>query len=80
MSEPKEFLTAMQEEAKLRFGKELTPAEVAYQFSLHSNEARIAHLANTRAPESMNVLEAARRHALERAVRVTHERLRKAGR
>jgi hypothetical protein len=80
MSEPKEFLTALQEEAVLRFGQELTPAEVAYQFSLHGPELRIHHLKNIRTPEAMNVLEAGKRHALERAVRLTHERLRRVGR
>jgi hypothetical protein len=79
MSERKDFLDELQEEAVHRFGTELTPAQIAYQFSLHGPEARIQHLKNIRTPESMNVDQAGKRHALERAVRSTHDRLRLAG-
>jgi hypothetical protein len=80
MSERKDFINEMQEEAVHRYGAELTPAQVAYQFSLHGPEARIAHLKAIKTPESMNVEQAGKRHALERAVRMTHEKLRLAGR
>jgi hypothetical protein len=79
MSERKDFVTEMQEEAVHRWGAELTPAQVAYQFSLHGPDARIQHLKAIKTPESMNVEQAGKRHALERAIRSTHERLRLAG-
>ena len=39
-----DFIEEMQTEAKLRFGKELSPAEVAKKFAEHGFEARIYHL------------------------------------
>ena len=79
MSERKDFIDEMQEEAVHRWGHELTPAQAAHQFSLHGPEARIQHLKAIKTPETMNVLSAGRRFAMERAIRSTHERLRLAG-
>ena len=39
-----DFIEEMQTEAKLRFGKELSPSEVANEFTKHDFEARIEHL------------------------------------
>lgn len=73
-----DFIDEMQTEAKLRFGKELSPSEVAEQFTLHGFEARIQHLKNLKTAESFGTpREAVRRHVYERELRSTHERLRK---
>jgi hypothetical protein len=42
----KDFIEELQTEAKLRFGKELSAAEVATEFAKHGFEARIVHLKN----------------------------------
>lgn len=71
-----DFIDEMQTEAKLRFGKELSPSEVAEKFRLHDLEARIHHLKNLKTAESFATpREAATRHVFERALRSTHERL-----
>jgi hypothetical protein len=75
-----DFIEEMQAEANLRFGKELSPAECAAKFAAHKFEDRIFHLKNLKAAESMNLGQAAKRHAFERAIRNTHERLRKVDR
>ena len=73
-----DFIEEMQTEAKLRFGKELSPSEVAEEFQKHDFEARITHLKGLKTPDSYAMpREAAARHVYERELRSTHERLRK---
>jgi hypothetical protein len=76
-----DFIHRMQKRAVLSFGRELTPAEAAEQFALHPMATRIAHLESLRTPEAMSsVRETADRLAMERALKRTHETLRKVGR
>jgi|GraSoiStandDraft_46_1057282.scaffolds.fasta_scaffold365483_3 hypothetical protein len=73
-----DFISELQTEAKLRFGKELSPSEVANEFTKHDFEARIQHLKNLKTADSFGTpREAAARHVYERALRSTHDRLRK---
>lgn len=73
-----DFIEEMQTEAKLRFGKELSPDEVASEFQKHGFEARIQHLKKLKTADSFGtVREAAKRHVFERALRNTHEQLTK---
>lgn len=75
-----DFIDEMQTEAKLRFGKELSPAEVADKFALHDFEARIQHLKNLKTDDTMSLRGAAKRLTFERALKETHHHLRKADR
>ena len=71
-----DFIDEMQTEAKLRFGKTLSPSEVAAEFQKHDFEARIQHLKNLKANGNFSTpREAAQRHVFERALRSTHDRL-----
>jgi hypothetical protein len=73
-----DFIDEMQIEAKLRFGKELSPEEVAEKFALHGFDARIHHLKNLKTSDSFSTpREAAKRYVYERQLRGVHERLRK---
>jgi hypothetical protein len=73
-----DFIDEMQTEAKLRFGKELSPSEVAAEFQKHDFEARIQHLKNLKFADTFGTpREAAGRHVYERALRATHDRLRR---
>jgi hypothetical protein len=74
-----DFLNEAQTEARLRFGKELSPAEVASEFARHDFDARIEHLKNLD-NEDTSLREAAKRLPYTRALHDTHERLRKVGR
>ncbi len=72
-----DFIDELQTEAKLRFGKTLSPSEVANEFQKHDFEARIHHLKNLKTAESFSSpREAAARHVFESALRRTHDRLR----
>ena len=71
-----DFISELQTEAKLRFGKELSPSEVANEFTKHDFEARIQHLKNLKTADSFGTArEAAKRYVFERALRSTHDRL-----
>jgi hypothetical protein len=73
-----DFINEMQTEAKLRFGRELAPAEVASKFAEHGFEARIFHLKHLKTADNFSTpREAAARHVYERALRATHDRLTK---
>ena len=80
MSDDNDFLDELQHESRLRFGRELTPAEAAEKFALHGLDARVQHLKRLKTPEAGTVREIARRHAFEGAMRRVHEELRKVGR
>lgn len=72
-----DFIDEMQKEAKLRFGKELSPVEVAEKFAGHDFEARIFHLKNLKTGDAYSTpRDAAKRHVFERALRGVHEKLR----
>jgi hypothetical protein len=66
--------------AKIRFGRERTLDEQAEDFALHSPASREAALTSLRTPKSLNLLDASRRLAQERALRETDSKLRRAGR
>ena len=73
-----DFIDEMQTEAKLRFGKTLSPDEVAGEFAKHGFEARIQYLKNLKNGDNFDTpREAAARHVFERALRSTHDRLRR---
>jgi hypothetical protein len=78
--ESKDFIEELQAEAKLRFGRELTPSEAAAKFSQHTLDHRIEHLKNLRSDETSNVRKAAERLTFERALKDVHHSLRKVGR
>jgi hypothetical protein len=76
-----DYIDELQREASLRFGKTLSPSEVAAKFQEHDFEARIHHLKNLKTEDSYGTpREAAARHVFERALRSTHENLRKINR
>jgi hypothetical protein len=77
----KDYIEEAQTESKLRFDKELSPAEIADEFARHDFEARIGHLKTLKTADSYATpREAAARHVFERALRSTHERLRRINR
>jgi hypothetical protein len=80
MAETRDYIDHMQEEAKLRFGRELSASEVATQFALHPMDTRINHLKALRADETLTIHGAAKRLTYERALKETHHTLRRAGR
>jgi hypothetical protein len=76
-----DFLERMQREAKLRFGRELTPDEAAAKFAGHGLDHRIEHLSNLdSSDETQNVRAAAERLTYVRALKDVHEKLRRVGR
>jgi hypothetical protein len=77
MAEDKDYIEEAQEEAQLRFGKELSAQELAEKFAGHDLEARVYHLKRLKSDEDMSVAEAARRLTYERALSSVHEKLRK---
>jgi hypothetical protein len=73
-----DYIDEMQSEAKLRFGKTLSPSEVAAEFQKHDFEARIHHLKNLKTADSFDTpREAAKRYVFERELRSVHDRLRR---
>lgn len=75
-----DFIDEMQKDALVRFERELTPAEAAAEFALHPSETRIAYLKSLDGRPLPMSREGAQRHAMETALRRTHETLRKVGR
>lgn len=79
-----DFISEMSAEAELRFGRKLTANEAAEKFALHDMDARVYHLKNLRTSDDpMTTTEAraaSERLVIERALRKTHERLRRIGR
>jgi len=80
MSEDRDFIEEQQAEAALRFGRELSPEECAAKFAGHDFEARIFHLKNLKTSDDLSLPDAAERIGYERALRDTHDRLRKVDR
>ncbi len=80
MDEPKDFLEAMEEESKLRFGRSLTHQEISAKFLEHKLDARVAHLRNLRKDETLSIHKAAERLTLERVLYDAHHAARRAGR
>jgi hypothetical protein len=71
----------MKKEWALRYsGADLTPERASQEFALMNFETRVAHLRNIETPAAMGVRETADRLAMERALRRTHETLRRVGR
>lgn len=71
-----DFIEEMQTEAKVRFGKELSPSEVAEKFALHGFEARIHHLKNLKtADEFRDARRATARFVYERELHNVHRKL-----
>lgn len=75
-----DFIEEMQEEAQLRFGKELTPEECALKFAGHDLEGRVYHLKNLKTDDLTSIRDAAKRLSYVRALNQTHEKLRRVGR
>ena len=75
-----DFIEEMQKDAQERWGRELTPIEAAEKFALHNFETRIYHLKTLDDRPLPMSREGAQRHALETALRRTHEKLRRVGR
>ena len=74
-------INTMKKEWALRYsGAELTPEQASHEFALMPFETRIMHLRGIETPAAMSVRETADRLAMERALRRTHESLRKVGR
>lgn len=73
----KDYIEEAQVEAKLRFGRELSPAEIAGDFAQHNFDARINHLKTLKTDGALDLREAAKRLTYERALLDTHHRLRK---
>ena len=71
-----DYIEEAQREAKLRFGKELSPVELADKFVGHDLEARIVHLKTLSNDGDLTVAEAAKRHSYVSALRNKHEMLR----
>ena len=71
-----DFIEEMQTEAKLRFGKELSPSEVATKFAEHGFEARIQHLKALDTGNSyVDARTASKRYVYEHLLRETHKKL-----
>lgn len=76
-----DYVDELQVEAKLRWGKTLSPSEVAAEFQKHGFEARIQHLKTLKTADSFETpREAAARYVYERALNETHRRLSKINR
>jgi hypothetical protein len=77
----KDYIDEAQEEAGYRFGKELSPVELATEFAKFDFDSRIYHLKTLKASEGeLTAREAAKRHRYEITLRNTHEMLRKVNR
>jgi hypothetical protein len=71
-----DFIEEMQTEAKLRFGKELSPAEVATEFAKHGFEARIQHLKQLDTDDAyVDARAASKRFVYEHLLREVHKKL-----
>jgi hypothetical protein len=79
-----DMIDAMQNEAELKFGHRLTAKEAAEWFSFHDAESRVQHLKTLKRYDTPltthGAKAAAERLLIERALRNTHERLRRIGR
>ena len=80
MAEDKDYIEEAQSEAQLRFGRILSPDELADKFKGHDLEARVYHLKTLKMPDVMTVKEAADRYSYTSALNNVHERLRKVDR
>jgi hypothetical protein len=77
----RDYIEEAQQEAQLRWGKELTSEELATEFAKHDPETRIIHMKTLKSGEGeLSIREAAKRMDYEGALRNTHEILRRAGR
>lgn len=81
--EDRDFIEEMQHEAELRFGRKYTANEAAEEFALLDLNGRVQHLKNLkRSDDPLTTTEArvaSERLVIERALRNTHERLRRIG-
>ena len=68
--------------AESYIGKELTPQEMSTEFAKWDLQTRVAAIEEIKIDggDFLSVRDAARRHTFERALRTTHETLRKVGR
>jgi phosphoserine phosphatase len=79
-NEPKDLIDHMQEESRLRYGRELTPQEAGQKFMEHGLDARVNHLKALRKDETSSVRDAAKRLTMERALMDAHTAARRSGR
>jgi hypothetical protein len=68
-----DYIEEAQQEAKLRYGRELSPQELEEKFLGHDRETRIFHLKNLKTPEEMTIREAADRMEYESRLYRVHE-------
>ena len=80
MAEDQDFIEEAIAEGKLRFGRELSPDEMATELARHGFDDRIHHLKRLKDPDAMTVEEAAKRYDYKRALKRKHEILTKVGR
>jgi hypothetical protein len=80
MADERDFIEEMQDEARLRFGRDLSPVEAAIEFARHPLDGRVQHLKNLKSDDALSVRDAAKRLSYTRALHQTHERLRKVDR
>jgi len=80
MAEDRDYIEEAQQEARLRFGRELSSQELAGEFAKHDLDTRVYHLKTLRDPSELTLNQAAKRHSFESTLRNTHETLRKVGR
>ncbi len=75
------WIDRAQEEAKLRWGRELTPNELANKLAEHGLDARVNHLKTLRDDgEPISIHAAAKRVTFSRKLFDIHNALRKVGR
>jgi hypothetical protein len=81
MADERNFIDKAQSISQKRIGRDLSPSEMATEFSRWGIEERIKYLdaieGELTPNEPLSIEAAARRHAYQRALRSTHERLRK---
>ena len=81
MAEDRDYIEEAQHEAQLRFGRELSPTELAEKFVGHDFEARVYHLKNLKSgDDELSVGEAAMRMRYEGTLHRAHQLLRKVDR
>lgn len=80
MSEQRNYIEEAQQEAELRFGRQLSPEELADKFAGHDLDTRVYHLKSIRDDGELTLSEAVKLSEYVGALNRKHEALRKAGR
>ncbi len=75
-----DYIDEALQEGRLRFGRELTPQELAEKFIGHDLETRVFHLKTLSSPDEMTIDQGVRRMEYESALRGVHDVGRKVNR